>query len=110
MRDIVESTFYRYQHVTGPSCILVSIKFGKSPSESIKVIKLLSENEVDGEIQFDLEKHKLEIECGVNRANKEFNGNLFIEAIEVVPSDFPHEKQAEYAAYKIACHVIENCT
>ena len=110
MRDIIESTFYRYQHVTGSSCMLVSIKFGKSPLEAIKIIKLLSEHEIESEIKFDLERHKLEIECGVNRANKEFNGKLFIEAIEIVPSDFPRKKQAEHIAYKIACHVIENCT
>ncbi|WP_155732527.1 hypothetical protein, partial [Pseudoalteromonas luteoviolacea] len=108
MSRIQESLFYRYQHVTGPGCVLVSIQFTDTAVNDIKIVKLLSKDEVGSTIQFDLDNHINEIKKGVEKANKELSGSLIIGAIEVVPSDYPRKAQAEFAAYKVACHVIKN--
>ena len=103
--NIQRSVFYRYQHVTGPSCVLVSIRFGKTPSGGPIVVRLLAMDRTEAGIKFDLVNHVDEILAGVARANLETGGTLEVEAIEVVPDDYPTRTQAEYAAYKIAMAV-----
>jgi len=104
--NITESTYYRRQHVTGPGCVLVSIKFGVTPEAGVLVIKRLGLNQNDAKIQFDLERHKAEILEGVQEANNKYSGDLQVQEIEVVPNDYPQVGQAKYAAFKIAEHVL----
>lgn len=59
----------------------------------------------EADIQFDLVNHISEVLAGVARANMETGGTLEVEAIEVVPDDYPKRAQAEYVAYKIAMAV-----
>jgi hypothetical protein len=56
-------------------------------------------------VKFDLSNHVSEILAGVARANAECGSQLQVEAIEVVPDDYPGKGQAEYAAYNIAMAV-----
>jgi hypothetical protein len=100
--NIQRSVFYRYQHVTGPSCVLVSIRFGKTPPGGPIVVRLLAMDRTEAGIQFDLANHVAEVLAGVARANLETGGALEVEAIEVVPDDYPKRAQVEYVAYKIA--------
>lgn len=68
--NIHESTYYRRQSVTGPGCVLVSIKFGKTPEDGVLIVKRLTLKEEDAEIQFDLNRHIEEILEGVHFAMK----------------------------------------
>jgi hypothetical protein len=104
--SITESIYYRRQHVTGPGCVLVSIKFGVTPESGVLVVKRLGLNQDDAQIQFDLERHKAEILEGVQEANTKYSGDLQVQEIEVVPNDYPKAGQAKYAAFKIAEHVL----
>ena len=104
--DIHESTYYRRQHVTGPGCVLVSIKFGETPDDGVRVVKRLGKNKDNAQIKFDLERHVEEMLEGVKEANIKLNGNLQIQEIEVVPDDYPQKGQAKYAAFQIAEHVL----
>ncbi|WP_233073888.1 hypothetical protein [Motilimonas eburnea] len=105
--SISESTYYRRQHVTGPGCVLVSIKFGVTPENGVLVVKRVGLNQDDAQIKFDLESHKTEILEGVHEANIKYGGSLQVQEIEVVPDDYPKEGQARYAAYQIAKHVLD---
>lgn len=104
--SIHESTYYRRQHITGPGCVLVSIKFGKTPDEGVLVVKRLALKKNEAEIQFDLDRHIKEILQGVADANLKYNGKLEVEEVEVVPDDYPKRGQALAAAYKIAEYVL----
>ena len=104
--SIYESTYYRRQHVTGPGCVLVSIKFGVTPGNGVLVVKRLGLNQEDAQIQFDLERHINEVVEGVQEANLRYGGNLQVQEIEVVPTDYPQPGQAKYAAFQIAVHVL----
>lgn len=58
--------------------------------------------------KFDVKNHVEEILAGVQRANSEFNGALEVEAIEIVPDDYPSKLQANHVAYQIACAVLND--
>ena len=102
---IQRSVFYRYQHVTGPKCVLVSVRFGKAPPNGPRVIRLLALDRTESAVQFDLANHVSEILAGVGRANSECGAFLEVEAIEVVPDDYPGKGQVEHVAYQIALAV-----
>ena len=102
---IQRSVFFRYQHVTGPKCILVSVRFGKVPAHGPTLIRLLAIDRTESAVQFDLSNHVSEILAGVARANSELGSRLEVEAIEVVPDDYPGKGQAEHVAYQIAMAV-----
>jgi hypothetical protein len=106
--DIQRTVFYRYQHVTGPGCVLVSLKFGVMPASGPRIVRLLAEDKAEPKVAFDLDAHVKEILEGVAQANSELNGQLQVEVIEVVPDDYPQRGQALYTAHKIACAVLQN--
>lgn len=106
--SVTQNTYYRRQHVTGPGCVLVSIKFGTTPGSGIHVVKRLGQNQENAHIRFDLELHIQEILEGVREANLKYGGTLEIQEIEVVPNDYPSRGQAKYAAFQIAEHVLNN--
>ena len=104
--SIHENIYYRKQHVTGSGCVLVSIKFGKTPEDGVLVVKRLTLKQKDTGIQFDLSRHIEEILEGVQSANEKHDGNLEVQEVEVVPNDYPQRGQAMSAAFKIAEHVL----
>lgn len=106
--EIHRSVFYRAQHVTEPTCVLVSIRFGKTPVGGPKVVRLLPIGKDEATVSFDLNNHIAEIISGVQKANQELGGDLEVEVIEVVPDDYPRKSQVEYVAYKIASAVLRN--
>lgn len=105
---IQRSVFYRAQHVTGPACVLVSLKFGKMPVDGPHILRMLSEKMTDPIPKLDVKNHVAEILAGVGRANSELKGNLEVEAVELIPDDCPSKLQAQHVAYKIACAVLNN--
>ncbi|USH03685.1 hypothetical protein K6Q96_06745 [Grimontia kaedaensis] len=104
--SIHESTYYRRQHVTGTGCVLVSIKFGKTPEDGLLVVRRLTLKQEGSEVQFDLNRHIEEILEGVRSANQKHNGCLEVQEIEVVPNDYPQRGQALAAAFEIAEYVL----
>ena len=68
---------------------------------------MLTQEKHDASVKFNLENHIAEILSGVAKANTDFSGSLEVEAIEVVPDDYPRKTQAEYTAYKIAAAVLQ---
>ncbi|WP_167333989.1 hypothetical protein [Variovorax atrisoli] len=102
---IQRSVFYRYQHVTGSTCVLVSIRFGTAPPDGPRIVRLLALDRTESVVQFDLSNHVSEILSGVGRANSECGAFLEVEAIEVVPDDHPGKGQVEHIAYQIALAV-----
>lgn len=106
--QIDRSVFYRAQHVTGPACVLVSLKFGKTPDGGPLVIRILPPKMTDRVAKFDVENHVAKVLAGVAQANSEFNGILQVEAIELIPDDYPRRLQAQHVAYKIACAVLND--
>ncbi|WP_159106156.1 hypothetical protein [Herbaspirillum sp. B65] len=106
--EIERSTFYRAQHITGPAAVLVSIKFGKMPVEGPTVLRILPKQMIDPAPKFDVENHLAEILAGVAQANHELDGQLEVQAVEIIPDDYPKKFQVQHIAYKIACAVLEN--
>jgi hypothetical protein len=100
--------YYRMQHVTGPGCVLLSLCFGETPDSGPRIIRTLASDKSDIEVNFNLEKYVAEVRQGVEKANKEFGGQLQVEEIQIVPDDYPQKMQVEQAAYKIAKAVIQN--
>lgn len=106
--QINRSVFYRAQHVTGPACVLVSLKFGRTPDGGPLVIRILTPKMVNPEPKFDVENYVAEVIAGVAQANAEFDGYLEVEAVELVPDDYPQRFQVQHVAYTIACAVLNN--
>jgi hypothetical protein len=103
--QIYRSIFYRASLTSGPSSVLVSIRFGTTPAGGPAVRFLAGVNH-DGAPRFDLEKHVAEILEGVDAANHEHAGSLQVETVEVVPDDYPSGGQARFLAYNIARAVL----
>lgn len=72
------------------------------------MIRILAPKSVDPVPKFDVDNHVAEVLAGVAQANNEFNGSLEVEAVEVVPDDYPRKFQAQHVAYKIACAVLND--
>jgi hypothetical protein len=106
--QISRSVFYRAQHVTGPACVLVSLKFGTTPDGGPLVIRILAPKMIDPVPKFDVENHVAEVLAGVAQANSELGGSLEVEAVELVPDDYPKRFQARHVAYTIACAVLND--
>ncbi len=103
--SVSENIYYRRLHVTGPGCVLVSLKFG-IPKEGVVVVKRLDQTQENSHIQFDLDRHIKEIMDGVQEANIKYGGKLQVEEIEVIPNDYPTRGQAKYAAFQIAEYIL----
>lgn len=99
---IQRSVFYRYQYVTSATSVLISVRFGKAPPTGPRVVRLLAMDRSESEVRFDLQNHVSEILAGVARANSECGTGLEVDAIEVVPDDYPGNGHAEHVAYQIA--------
>jgi hypothetical protein len=85
---------------------LVSISFGATPAEGPTVVKCVARETNDATAAFDLDRHVAEVLEGVADANAEVGGSLQVEAIQIVPNDYPSSGQARYAAYLTAKHVL----
>ena len=99
------SVSYRAQRISGPTAVLVSLRFGKTPAPGPHMIRLVGEGD-EPTARFNLAVHRNEVLAGVARANQELNGSLEVEAIEVVPSDSPGSGAAEQLAYEVAVAVL----
>lgn len=106
MGRIRTETWRTLSHVTGPSAVLVSLKFGTTPDGGPVVTKSVALNETDATVQFDVGLYLTEVIDGVREANEKYAGSLQVEGVQIVPSDYPHRWQVKYVAYLIARHAI----
>ena len=99
---VTSTTWHQRSYVTGPSAVLVSIVFGVAPAEGPRIVIMGPRLGNDASLKFDLKQHIAEVLGGVERVNAEFGGSLQVEAIQVVPDDYPGKLHAMRAAYLIA--------
>ena len=106
---VSEKTYYSLQHVTGPGCVLVTLRFGETPKDGPYVIKK-APLDGEGEVKHDVERFVKEVGDGVAKANNEMNTSVEVEEIQIVTDDFPTDGQVAYASYLITKHYIKNCS
>lgn len=103
--EIQSHTYLRMRHVTGPGCVLVSLRFGIEPDQGPWVTR---RGAIDAgvELAYDVDAYLEEVRAGLKEANLRFGAAVQIEEIELVPDDFPSKGQVKHCAYKIAEHFI----
>ena len=90
-------------HVTGPGCVLVSLKFGATPERGPWVtIRAAREAVIDPNM--DVDAYVAEVIAGVADANIELGAAIEVEEIEIVPDDFPTFGQVRHCAKKLTIH------
>jgi hypothetical protein len=103
MPEISTATYHRMSHVTGPGCVLVSLRFGRMPDQGPWVtIRAAREAAIDPSM--DVDAYVAEVLDGVSEANQELGSAVEVEEIEVVPDDFPRPGQVRYCAKTLARH------
>ena len=107
MAQISKQIWHRMSHITGPTAVLVAICFGEQPKAGPTVIKTLGADQTDGTVKFDLYGYIAELLAGVARANSELGTTLQVQAIQVVPDDYPGKGQVEHVAYTLTKHVVQ---
>ena len=107
MGEIHCDSYLRITHVTGPGCVLVSLRFGREPEEG-PWITFRSAIEAHTEPMMDVDEYVREVREGIAEANRTHNTNLEVEEIEIVPDDSPTKGQVRYCAMKLAEHQINS--
>lgn len=111
MAEIRIDTYYRMSHVTGPGCVLVSLRFGIMPAKGPWVtIRAAREAAIDP--RMDVDAYVAEVLAGVADANSEFGRSIEVEEIEIVPDDFPTRGQVRHCAKTLTAHfqrITEPC-
>jgi hypothetical protein len=103
MAQISTATYYRMSHVTGPGCVLVSLKFGATPERG-PWVTIRAEREAVIDTNMDVEAYVTEVIAGVAAANIELGTAIEVEEIEIVPDDFPTSGQVRHCAKSLAIH------
>lgn len=101
MAGITTATYYRMTHVTGPGCVLVSLRFGRMPVEG-PWITFRSAREAVIDPQMDVDAYIAEVLEGVSEANQEIGSAVEVEEIEIVPDDYPTRGQVKHCAKILA--------
>jgi hypothetical protein len=97
MSQIRVDTYYRMSHVTGPGCVLVSLKFGVTP-DSGPWVSIRAAREALIDPSMDVDAYVAEVIAGVADANNELGSAIEVEEIEIVPDDFPTLGQVRHCA------------
>ena len=103
MPEIRIDTYYRMSHVTGPGCVLVSLKFGSTPDHG-PWVTIRAAREAVIEPNMDVDAYVAEVIAGVADANIELGAAIEIEEIEIVPDDFPTSGQVRHCAKTLTIH------
>lgn len=101
-RRIQKKTWYSLSHITGPGAVWTALCFGETPEGGPRVERSLRQTQNDGAIKFDLQRYLREVSEGVAEANSAHNGKLQVEAIRLVPDDYPTPGQVKYVAFRLA--------
>lgn len=103
MAQISTATYYRMSHVTGPGCVLVSLKFGATPESGPWVTIRVARDAVIAP-NMDVDAYVGEVIAGVADANIELGTTIEVEEIEIVPDDFPTLGQVRHCAKSLTIH------
>ena len=87
-------------HVTGPGCVMVSLRFGTTPESGPWLIRRSAINS-DVEPQMDIKEYVAEVLSGVASGNEQHGTSLEVEEIEIIPDDFPTKGQVAHCASKL---------
>ncbi|MEM7599807.1 MAG: hypothetical protein AAF357_00140 [Verrucomicrobiota bacterium] len=87
-------------HITGPSSVLVSLKFGEPPESGPFVLIRCAADYVKAP-QFDLTEYVDEVLYGVREGNRRYGGDLEVEEIEISNLCFPARGQVGHCAEKL---------
>ena len=100
MPHLHESRYFRMSHITGPSSVLVSLRFGEQP-ESGPFVLIRCAADYMKPPEFDLSEYVDEVLYGVREGNRIYGGELEVEEIEVSNLDYPARGQVEHCAEKL---------
>jgi len=107
MSQIRVDTYYRMSHVTGPGCVLVSLKFGSAPEQG-PWVTIRAAREALIEPNMDVDAYVAEVLAGVSDANNELGTSIEVGEIEIVPDDFPTAGQVRHCARTLTVHYHNN--
>ena len=83
--------------MTGPGCVLVSLKFGTTPDRG-PWVTIRAAREAMMDPSMDVDAYVAEVIAGVADANNELGTSIEVEEIEIVPDDFPTLGQVRHCA------------
>lgn len=104
MASIKTRVWHRMSHITGPGAVWLGRCFGDPSLDGPEILVTLRKGQTDGAIKFDLERYLAEVREGVEYANGDLGSNLSVEAIQIVPDDYPTPGQVKYVAYLLTKH------
>ena len=104
MSEIRIDTYLRMSHVTVAGCVLVSLRFGSTPSGG-PWITIRAAQEAVVEPMMDVDAYVAEALEGVAEANRIHGTFLAVEEIEIVPDDFPAKGQVRHCAKVLTAHL-----
>jgi len=107
MAEIRTDTYYRMSHVTGPGCVLVSLRFGITPPSG-PWVTLRAARDAVVTPQLDVDAYVAEVLEGVAEANGLHGTSFGVEEIEIVPDDFPTPGQVRHCSKTLAVHYLAN--
>jgi len=93
--------------VTGPGCVLVSLKFGTTPDRG-PWVTIRAAREAMINPSMDMDAYVAEVIAGVADANNELGSAIEIEEIEIVPNDFPTSGQVRHCAKTLTLQYIKS--
>ena len=100
MPHLQENRYYRMSHITGPSSVLVSLRFGERP-ESGPFVLIRCAADYMKPPEFDIQEYVGEVLYGVREGNRIYGGDLEVEEIEISNIDFPARGQVGHCAEKL---------
>lgn len=107
MAQISTATYYRMSQVTGPGCVLVSLKFGSTPERGPWVTMRAARGTMI-DPRMDVDAYVGEVIAGVADANIQLGTMIEVEEIEIVPDDFPTSGQVRYCAKTLTIQYKKN--
>lgn len=109
MAEIYSDTYYRMSHVTGPGCVLVSLRFGSMPPSG-PWVTIRAAREAQIEPMMDVDAYIAEVLEGIAVANQELKTNIEVQEIEIVPDDHPTRDQVRHCATTLLKYYYTNKT
>ena len=103
MPQIWTDTYFRMSHIAGPGCVLVSLRFGKTPAKGPLVTIRAAREGTIGPMK-DIDRYVEEAIEGIAEANQIHGTTVELEEIEIVPDDCPTEGQVRHCAKILTAH------
>ncbi len=99
------ASHWRMMRITGPTHVMVSIRFGKMPPEGPRLV-LLPGRIPGAAPKFEVKNYVREVLEGVEEANRSEAAPVEVEEIEIVLDDCPSKGEVSRCAMALAVHSI----